>query len=58
MILDGLTNMLGVFSPDHGRICEIIEECGGLDKIEDLQEHQVRQEVAMIFMLYYRTNSS
>ena len=40
--MNGLINIL-LMAAQHGngdKICELIEECGGLDKIEDLQSHE------------------
>lgn len=40
VVLDGLTNVLNMAGEDADKICIIIEECGGLDKIESLQNHE------------------
>ena len=43
--MNGLINIL-LMAAQHGdgdKICELIEECGGLDKIEDLQSHENEQ---------------
>ncbi|VDN60408.1 unnamed protein product [Dracunculus medinensis] len=40
VILDGLNNVLKMAGPRTSQICALIEECGGLDKIEHLQEHE------------------
>lgn len=40
VVLDGLTNILKLSGEDYDKICLIIEECGGLDKIEALQNHE------------------
>ena len=39
MVLDGLNNILKS-SEDVDSVAQIIEECGGLDKIENLQSHE------------------
>jgi HEAT repeat protein len=39
VVLDGLLNILRVAGADSEPICQMIEECGGLDKIEGLQNH-------------------
>uniref|UniRef100_A0A1I8H0S8 Importin subunit alpha n=1 Tax=Macrostomum lignano TaxID=282301 RepID=A0A1I8H0S8_9PLAT len=39
VVLDGLSNILKAADSAVGIVCEMIEECGGLDKIEQLQEH-------------------
>ena len=39
VVLDGLNNMLKS-APDVEAVAQIIEECGGLDKIESLQNHE------------------
>jgi hypothetical protein len=39
--LDGIHNILKTSaSTDVERVCSLIEECGGLDKIESLQNHE------------------
>ena len=40
MILDGLANILKMAGPDAEYIATSIEEAGGLDKIEKLQQHK------------------
>lgn len=41
IVLDGIYNILKMSSPeDTEKVCNIIEECGGLDKIESLQNHE------------------
>jgi len=40
VLLDGLSNMLQAVGENSQEVCLIIEDCGGLDKIETLQEHQ------------------
>ncbi|CAJ0955167.1 unnamed protein product, partial [Mesorhabditis belari] len=40
VVLDGLQNILKMAGDDHLGICTMIEECGGLDKIEQLQNHE------------------
>lgn len=40
VILDGLGNMLKVAGAEHEVVAGIIEESGGLDKIEKLQHHK------------------
>lgn len=49
VVLDGLTNMLKMAGDDADKVCLMIEECGGLDKIEALQNH----ENAEIYKLAY-----
>ena len=41
VLLDGLNNMLETSKDDCEDICRMIEDCGGLDRIEELQKHQV-----------------
>jgi len=39
--LDGINNILKMsVTEDVERVCGMIEECGGLDKIESLQNHE------------------
>ncbi|GBP34587.1 Importin subunit alpha-4 [Eumeta japonica] len=40
VVLDGLTNMLKMAGDDAEHIANMIEECGGLDKIENVQSHE------------------
>lgn len=40
VVLDGLNNVLKMADEGVERICTMIEECGGLDKIEALQHHE------------------
>uniref|UniRef100_A0A0N4ZAH5 Importin subunit alpha n=1 Tax=Parastrongyloides trichosuri TaxID=131310 RepID=A0A0N4ZAH5_PARTI len=40
VVLDGLLNILKKSHPYSERVATIIEECGGLDKIEHLQNHE------------------
>ncbi|CAG0884349.1 unnamed protein product, partial [Darwinula stevensoni] len=39
VVLDGLNNILKMAGPQLEVVCTAIEECGGLDKIEQLQDH-------------------
>jgi hypothetical protein len=40
VVLDGINNILKMAADDLDQISSEIEECGGLDKIERLQEHE------------------
>ncbi|XP_038631397.1 importin subunit alpha-4-like isoform X2 [Scyliorhinus canicula] len=40
VVLDGLNNILKVAGSDTNTLVEMIEECGGLEKIEALQQHE------------------
>ncbi|ESN93551.1 hypothetical protein HELRODRAFT_186091 [Helobdella robusta] len=40
VVLDGLNNILKMAEEDVERISTLIEECGGLDKLEALQHHE------------------
>ncbi|XP_076454058.1 importin subunit alpha-4-like [Babylonia areolata] len=40
VVLDGINNILKMANEDLEPICQAIEECGGLDKIESLQTHE------------------
>jgi len=58
VVMDGLNNLLAT-AQQHGeveKICELIEECGGLDRIEDLQNHEnekVYQKALTIIQTYF-----
>ena len=40
MVLDGIHNLLKLAGKDLENVTSQIEECGGLDKIESLQNHE------------------
>lgn len=40
VVLDGINNLLKMAGADLESITGMIEECGGLDKIESLQNHE------------------
>ncbi|GMR29963.1 hypothetical protein PMAYCL1PPCAC_00158, partial [Pristionchus mayeri] len=40
VVLDGINNVLKMAGPTADVICQQIEECGGLDRIEHLQNHE------------------
>lgn len=40
VVLDGINNLLKVAGGDLEAIASMVEECGGLDKIESLQNHE------------------
>jgi len=40
IVLDGINNMLKMAGPQVEAVASLIEECGGLDKIEQLQSHE------------------
>ena len=42
VVLDGIHNILKMSVNQDGgdKVCTLIEECGGLDKIESLQNHE------------------
>lgn len=39
VVLDGINNMLKMAGPQADQLANMIEECSGLDKIENLQNH-------------------
>lgn len=40
VVLDGLSNMLKMAGENAEQVANMIEECGGIDKIEELQGHE------------------
>ncbi|CAB4063504.1 KPNA3_4 [Lepeophtheirus salmonis] len=40
VVLDGINNLLRMAGRDQESVAAMIEECGGLDKIENLQNHE------------------
>lgn len=40
MVLDGISNMLKMAGENVEQVANMIEECGGIDKIEALQSHE------------------
>lgn len=40
VVLDGINNLLKMAGDDVEKVANMIEECGGLDKIEMLQQHE------------------
>ena len=40
VVLDGLNNMLKLAGSEVEAVAAMVEECGGLDKIEALQNHE------------------
>lgn len=40
VVLDGLSNMLKMAGENADQVANMIEECGGIDKIEALQSHE------------------
>ena len=40
MVLDGINNLLKLAGTELEQVTSTIEECGGLDKIESLQNHE------------------
>ena len=40
VVLDGINNILKLAGEQMNSVTEVIESCGGLDKIESLQNHE------------------
>ena len=53
VILDGIMNILLVANEERevGNVAVAIEECDGLDKIEDLQRHENSQGIMNILLV-------
>uniref|UniRef100_A0A183BSF2 SICA antigen n=1 Tax=Globodera pallida TaxID=36090 RepID=A0A183BSF2_GLOPA len=49
VVLDGLNNILKKSGPHTDEVCQKIEECGGLDKIEHLQNHESEEIYKMAY---------
>ncbi|KAI6229966.1 Importin subunit alpha [Aphelenchoides fujianensis] len=49
VVLDGLNNILKKSGKRADEICQKIEECGGLDKIEHLQNHESEEVYKMAY---------
>uniref|UniRef100_A0A6I8SGY6 Importin subunit alpha n=1 Tax=Xenopus tropicalis TaxID=8364 RepID=A0A6I8SGY6_XENTR len=49
VVLDGLKNILIMAGDEASTIAEIIEECGGLEKIEALQQHENEEIYKLAF---------
>ncbi|KAI1712662.1 armadillo/beta-catenin-like repeat domain-containing protein [Ditylenchus destructor] len=49
VVLDGLNNILKKSGPRTDEVCQKIEECGGLDKIEHLQNHESEEIYKMAY---------
>uniref|UniRef100_A0A915D876 Importin subunit alpha n=1 Tax=Ditylenchus dipsaci TaxID=166011 RepID=A0A915D876_9BILA len=49
VVLDGLNNILKKSGAHTDEVCQKIEECGGLDKIEHLQNHESEEIYKMAY---------
>jgi hypothetical protein len=52
VVLDGISNILKMAAPNEGDLLALtsqIEECGGLDKIEELQNHRNEEIYKLAF---------
>jgi len=49
VVLDGLNNILKKSGARTDEVCQKIEECGGLDKIEHLQNHESEEIYKMAY---------
>ena len=54
VILDGLGNILKMAGPQYRIIADCIEEVGGVEKIEALQEHQNHEIYKMAYFIIDR----
>ena len=53
VVLDGLQNILRMAAPEGlENVTTQIEECGGVDKIENLQNHE-NEEIYKVISLFY-----
>jgi len=60
VVLDGLHNMLKMAGDELDNVCMLIEECQGLDKIEELQNHENAEIYKIAFEIidkYFSGNS-
>lgn len=60
VVLDGINNILKMAGAGVDGICTQIEECGGLDKIERLQEHDNEEIYKLTYEIidtYFNSNS-
>jgi len=60
VVLDGLNNILKMAGDEVESICQVIEECGGLDKIEQLQNHENEDIYRLAFEIidhYFSANT-
>ncbi|KAJ1353411.1 oligo-1,6-glucosidase ima3 [Parelaphostrongylus tenuis] len=60
VVLDGINNILKMAGTGVEAICAQIEECGGLDKIEQLQSHDNEDIYKLTYEIidtYFNTNS-
>ncbi|XP_068621274.1 importin subunit alpha-3 [Battus philenor] len=49
VVLDGLSNMLKMAGDNVEQVANMIEECGGIDKIEQLQSHEKMEIYKMAY---------
>ncbi|CAK1602669.1 unnamed protein product [Parnassius mnemosyne] len=49
VVLDGLSNMLKMAGENVEQVANMIEECGGIDKIEELQGHEKMEIYKMAY---------
>ena len=59
VVLDGLQNILRMAQPDGlETVTTQIEECGGVDKIENLQNHENEDIYKVSYIFVHRPNSN